>query len=245
MKKHVTIKEINLSYYEFGKGDPLLFLHGGRLRASIFKKTLNELSKSYRVIAPDIPGYGDSSTPKELWSFKNYADLFILFIEYLKIKEVIAVGYSLGGGVAYNMALISERVKKLVLINSAGIEKTSDNQLKRDFNRFLFYLVNPQYFSTFLILLREWVLFIFKHLMSFRHIKSIRKRLNDSYGYPNNIKIPTSIIWAKDDDIFPVKIAQKLHKLIKNSRLFIVDGNHDWVLFEEDKFIDYLNKALI
>ena len=80
--------------------------------------------------------------------------------------------------------------------------------------------------------------------MNFRHIKSIRKRLNDSYGYPNNIKIPTSIIWAKDDNIFPVKIAQKLHKLIKNSKLFIVNGNHDWVLYEENKFINYLKKAL-
>ena len=80
--------------------------------------------------------------------------------------------------------------------------------------------------------------------MDFRHIKIIRKGLNNSYGYLNNMKIPTSIIWAKNDSIFSVKIAQKLHKLIKNSQLFIVNGNHDWVLYDEDKFIDYLNTAL-
>ncbi|PIZ03612.1 MAG: hypothetical protein COY58_08475 [Gammaproteobacteria bacterium CG_4_10_14_0_8_um_filter_38_16] len=142
------------------------------------------------------------------------------------------------------MASVCEKVKKLILIDSAGIEKTSGNLQKRDFDRFLFYLTHLQYFLTFLILIKEWILFIFKHLMNFCHIKIMRKGLNDSYGYPDNIKIPTSIIWAKDDKIFPVEIAKKLQKAIKKSQLFIVNGNHDWVLYEENKFIDYLNKAL-
>lgn len=244
-RKETIIKGIKLVYYESGFGKPLLFLHGGRLQALTHKNILLKLSKKYHVLAPDIPGYGQSSTPKELWNFKDYANFFDKFLKRIKIKEIIVVGYSLGGGIAYNVALASKKVKKLVLINSAGVEKTSDNQLKRDFNRFIFYLFHPQYFPTFLILLKEWVLFFLKHLVSFGHIKSIRKILNNSYGYPDNLKIPTSIIWAIDDKIFPVKIAQKLHKLIKNSRLFIVNGNHDWVLYEEDKFIDYLNKALI
>lgn len=244
-KKDVIIQGIKLSYYEIGSGDCLIFFHGGRLRTLTFHKTLIALSKKYHVIAPDIPGYGDSSTPKELWSFKDYAEFFVSFIEYFKIKETIVVGYSLGGGIAYYMTSISKKVKKLVLIDSAGIEKTSGSGLKRDFDRLLFYLSHPQYSLTFFILIKEWLLFISKHLMNFRHIKNIRKGLNNSYGYPSNMKIPTSIIWAKDDKIFPVEIAQKLHKLTKNSQLFIVNGNHDWVLYEENKFIDYLNKALI
>lgn len=241
----IVINGLKLNYYESGSGRFLLFLHGGRLRALTFKKTLDKLSKKYHIVAPDIPGYGNSSTPQELWSFKDYAEFFVSFVDYLKIKEVIVIGYSLGGGIAYHIALTSEKVKKLVLIDSAGIEKTSGNQLKRDFNRFLFYLIHPQYFLTFLILLKEWGLFILKHLMNFNHIKSIRKILNNSYGYPNNLKIPTSLIWAKDDKIFPVEIAKKLQKTIKKSQLFVVNGNHDWVLYEENKFIDYLNEALI
>lgn len=240
----VVINGLKLNYYESGSGKFLLFLHGGRLRALTFKKTLDKLSKNYHVLAPDIPGYGQSSTPKELWNFKDYVNFFDKFLKRMKIKEVIVVGYSLGGGIAYNVALASKKVKKLVLINSAGVEKTSDNQLKRDFDRFIFYLFHLQYFPTFLILLKEWVLFLLKHFVSFGHIKDIRKILNNSYGYPDNLKIPTSIIWAIDDKIFPVKIAQKLHKLIKNSQLFIVNGNHDWVLYQEDKFIDYLNITL-
>jgi len=80
-RKKTIINGIELIYYESGSGKSLLFLHGGRLRALTFKKTINELSKNYHVIVPDIPGYGGSSTPKEPWSFKNYAEFFISFIE--------------------------------------------------------------------------------------------------------------------------------------------------------------------
>lgn len=241
----MVINDLKLNYYESGSGRLLLFLHGGRLRALTFKKTLYNLSKNYHVFAPDIPGYGETSTPKALWSFKDYANFFNSFLEHLNTKEAIVVGYSLGGGIAYNMALNSQKIKKLVLINSAGIEKTSSNQFKRDLDRLIFYLLHPQYFLTFLVLLKEWVLFFLKHLVNFNHIKKIRKILNNSYDYPDNLKTPTSIIWAKDDKIFPVKIAQKLHKLIKNSQLFIVNGNHDWVLYEDKRFINHLKKALV
>lgn len=244
IKKEIILQEIKLSYYEAGSGELLLFLHGGRVRALTFHKILDELSQKYHVIAPDIPGYGDSSTPKEIWSFYEYAKFFQLFLKTLKIEQVTVIGYSMGGGIACNLSLITKKIKKLVLIDSAGIEKTSGSELKRDFDRLLFYLSHPQYSLTFFILIKEWLLFILKHLMNFRHIKSIRKGLNNSYGYPSNMKIPTSIIWAKDDKIFPVEIAQKLYKLTKNSQLFIVNGNHDWILYKHFQFMKYLNKCI-
>ncbi len=243
-QKEIIINGIKLSFYELGTGKSLLFLHGGRLRALTFKKTIDKLSKSYHVIAPDIPGYGDSSTPRELWTFQDYSNFFVSFIKQIKIKELIVVGYSLGGGIAYNMASVYEKVEKLVLIDSAGIEKTLGSQRKRDFDRLVFYISHLQYFLSFFILIREWVLFIFKHLMNLNYIKSMRRNLNGSCSYLNNIKTPTSIIWAKNDSIFPVVIAEKLHQSIKNSKIFIVDGNHDWVLYDENKFIDRLNTAL-
>ncbi|OGK57841.1 hypothetical protein A3H86_01770 [Candidatus Roizmanbacteria bacterium RIFCSPLOWO2_02_FULL_41_9] len=244
MKKQVTIKGIDLSYHEFGKGNPLLFLHGGRLRAQIFIKTLNELSKNYYVIVPDIPGYGDSSTPKEPWSFGDYAEFFITLIEYLKIKEIIVVGYSLGGGIAYTITSMSKKVKKLILIDSAGIEKISDDELKRDINRLMFYLIHPWYFVTLFTLIKEWILFNLKHLLRKGDMNNIRINLGNSCQYLINIKVPTTIIWAKDDDIFPLKIAKKLKQSIKTSTLFIVKGNHDWILYDQKKFAEYLNKAL-
>lgn len=243
-RKEIVINGIKLNFYELGTGKSLLFLHGGRLRASTFKKTIDELSKRYHVIAPDIPGYGDSSTPKDVWTFQDYSNFFVSLVKQLEIKELIVVGYSLGGGIAYNLASSCEKVKKLVLIDSAGIEETLGSQRKRDFDRLIFYITHPQYYLSFFILLKEWILFIFKHLINLSYIKNMRLNLNNSRSYLNNILTPTSIIWAKNDSIFSVKIAEKLHQNIKNSKIFIVEGNHDWVLYDENKFIDYLNIAL-
>jgi len=244
MKNQVIINDINLSYFELGKGKTLIYFHGGRLKASTHQNILFKLSKKYHVIAPDIPGYGSSSTPKELWTFRDYALFFDKFLEKKNIKKAIVVGYSLGGGIAYNLANITPRVSRLVLIDSAGIEKTKDLEFLRDFKRLLFYFLNLKYFSTFFVLLKEYCLFNLKHLRDFFHMKNIRNNLNKSVGYIKNLKTPMSIIWAKNDEIFPVSIAKKLKKLSKNSKLFLINANHDWILYKEDKCIDTLNKAL-
>jgi len=139
-RKELIINGVKLCFYELGTGKSLLFFHGGRLRALTFKKTIEELSKNYHIIAPDIPGYGDSSTPKDVWTFQDYSNFFISFIKQLKVKELIVVGYSFGGGIAYNMASVCEKVEKLILIDSAGIEKTLDSQQKKDFDRLIFTL---------------------------------------------------------------------------------------------------------
>jgi len=244
MKKQTYINDINLGYFESGSGKTILFLHGGRLQALTHQNVLLKLAKKYHVLAPDIPGYGESSTPKEFWSFKDYANFFEKFLEELKIKEIIVIGYSLGGGIAYNLASISPRVRKLVLIDSAGIEKTKKIEFTRDFKRLLFYFLNPKYSMIFFVLVKEYILFIFKHIKNLNHIKNIRDNLNNSVGYIKNLKTPTSIIWTKNDDIFPVSIAEKLKKSIRNSKLFLVNDNHDWALYNEGKLMDILNIAL-
>ncbi|OQY66361.1 hypothetical protein B6D29_02800 [Microgenomates bacterium UTCPR1] len=244
MKNKILLDNLNLHYLELGKGQDILFLHGGRLQALAHQNILIKLSKEYHVIAPDIPGYGESSTPKELWTFQDYAKFFDNFLGKINIEEVIAIGYSLGGGIAYNLANISPRVKKLILIDSAGIEKTYGTEFMRDFKRLLFYLLNPRYFSTLLTLFKEYLLFNLEHLKNFSQIKKIRNNLNNSTGYIKDLKVDTSIIWAKNDEIFPVSIADKLKKSIKNSKLFLVNDNHDWIFYAEDKLMDILNKAL-
>lgn len=244
MRNDILLDNLNLHYFELGRGQNILFFHGGRLQALTHQNILSKLSKKYHVIAPDIPGYGESSTPKELWSFKDYAQFFDKFLERINVKEVIIIGYSLGGGVAYNLANISSRVKKLILIDSAGIEKTKEEEFIRDFKRLLFYLLNPRYFPTFLILLKEYLSFNLKHLKDLSQINKIRNNLNNSTGYIKNLKVDTSIIWGKNDEIFPVSIAEKLKTTIKNSKLFLVNDNHDWILYSEDKLMDILNKAL-
>jgi len=89
-KNEIKIAGLNLIYYELGSGKTLFF-RGGRLRALTHINILKELSKNYHVIAPDIPGYGESSTPKVSWSFKDYSIFFDKFMEKINVKEVTAL----------------------------------------------------------------------------------------------------------------------------------------------------------
>ncbi len=243
MIKKKNIGGIDLSYYEFGKGEPLLFLHGGRTRASTYKKSLDELSKKYRVIAPDIPGYGDSSVPNTPWSFEDYAKFFQSFVNRLELKEFVVVGYSFGGGIAYNLAFICKNVKKLILVDAAVTKKTN-GELRNDVNRLIFYLFRPQYYSILCALIKEGILFNLKYLGNRDKITNARANLRNTNRFLENISVPTVIIWATRDSIFPVDTANKLHKSIKHSRLILVNENHEWPLFNQKLFVKYVFRAL-
>src|SRR5438045_176580 len=93
-KQTITTNNQQVTYYKFGHGKPLLFLHGGRVRALTFRKLLQHLAQEYTVIAPDIPGYGDSETPKGVWSFTDYAAFFDAFLRDLDLEKVTVMGYS-------------------------------------------------------------------------------------------------------------------------------------------------------
>lgn len=243
-KRAISIQSIRLTFYDLGSGYPILFLHGGRIRALTFKKTLTELSKTHRVVAPDIPGYGDSSTPLRPWSFKEYAQFFLEVLEKLKIDKVTVIGYSLGGGIAYHLTSLTPKVKKLILIDSAGVEINRESESHKDISRLLFYLSRPQYLLTFLSLLNEYARFMVKHLGTSDRIQNIRKNLNNSSQYLKGFTIPTIIIWAINDEFFPFSIAKKLNSTIQKSTLVPVKGTHDWPLYKNEDFNSILNRYL-
>ncbi len=143
IKKQTKIDDITLTYYVLGKGRPVLFPHGGRIRALTHKNNLELLAKKYLVIAPDMPSHGDSDTPKKIWSFIDFANFFDKFLNELKLKNVTVIGYSFGGGVAFNLAAISKDVSKLILVNAAGQGSYGKSDFVINIQRLYFYLTSP------------------------------------------------------------------------------------------------------
>ena len=90
-----------------GSGVPLLFLHGNSSTKDVFATQLaGPLGQSHRCIAIDLPGHGNSSDahdPHATYSIAGYADAVIEVLEALDIDQVVVVGWSLGGHVAYEM----------------------------------------------------------------------------------------------------------------------------------------------
>ena len=113
----VVARGVKTFYLEAGSGPPVILLHGlGATNASMLT-TLWELSGDHRVIAPDLPGFGESGKPIRSYDATFYAEWIIDLLDQLGIDRADFIGNSMGGRVAIEAALCApERVGRLVLL---------------------------------------------------------------------------------------------------------------------------------
>jgi len=126
--KEVVLQDsTHCSYIEMGNGDTtLLFIHGLGSYSQAWKRQLTELSKRYRCIAIDLPGYGKSALQTEKISMFYYAEVVHALLKELNAKNPILVGHSMGAQVAvHTSALYPGDYLGLVLLAPAGIETFS------------------------------------------------------------------------------------------------------------------------
>ena len=258
--KTIKIRNIKISYIEIGEGsmgsvsksssvstgstgnivdasDTVLFLHGGGLRASTYSKMLNNLAIKYRVIAPDLPGFGNSSVPNFVWNYSGYVNYLNEFIKNLNLNNIILIGHSLGGGIAIHLAVKSNKIKKLILIDSVGIPpKYSRNKLAlKLINKSIKELVFMKDRKTAFITIKD---FLHNIVHQDRNVFTMAKTVENLIYFENKnvfdrINVPTLILWGTQDELFCKDIAYKFSQLIKNSELKFINGNHDWVLLCE------------
>jgi pimeloyl-ACP methyl ester carboxylesterase len=116
--RSVSTGRVRLSVLEAGDGPPVLALHGLGGTKGSFLPTVNALSNRYRVIAFDLPGFGDSDKPiGAAYDARFFADVCIDLLDALELDRVHLVGNSLGGRIALEVALRRpERVNRLTLL---------------------------------------------------------------------------------------------------------------------------------
>lgn len=242
-------KGVSLAYFQGGLGKSVLFLHGGGVRALTYRRFLRALLKKYRVIAPDLPCFGASSTPKETWGLDNYAECLDKFIGHLGLQEVIVIGHSMGGGVALNLATISDRVKGLVLVDSVGKSNGySNNKFRYKFyiEKTILNLTHLGSLPMFLITIRDFSGNKLKRIFQWPHIiKTMEKCLFANFTEFPKVRIPTLILWGDKDEIFSVESASFFHKNISASTLKLVQGNHDWCLFKPDALANLIDQWIV
>lgn len=109
----------SLHYLQQGAGDAVLLLHGLGSCAEHWSTQLLALSQHYRVIAADFRGHGQSSPSKHPFTMQQLAADMLALLEHLDISRCQVVGFSLGGMVAFELALLApQRIQSLVIINS-------------------------------------------------------------------------------------------------------------------------------
>jgi pimeloyl-ACP methyl ester carboxylesterase len=102
----------------------VLFLHGWGAPTATYRLLLDHLATYCRVVAPDLPGFGDSAEPESAWCVDDYVEWTLAFAAALGLREVILMNHSFGGRIS--IKLLARRpvpltVKKAVFMDAAGI----------------------------------------------------------------------------------------------------------------------------
>jgi pimeloyl-ACP methyl ester carboxylesterase len=111
-----------VTYTTAGSGEPLLLLHGLGGTRHTWKRVIGALAATHTVIAPDLPGHGDSDPPAGDYSLGAHASTLRDLLVTLEHPSAAIAGHSLGGGIALQFAYqFPDRVTRLALISSGGL----------------------------------------------------------------------------------------------------------------------------
>ncbi len=115
---HVTANGLHYYYEVRGTGEPLLLLHGGLGSIEMFGPVLTKLAATRQVIGVDLQGHGRTELGDRKMSLVDMGDDMAVILGQLGYEQVDVMGYSLGAGVAFRLAVQHpERVRRLVLVS--------------------------------------------------------------------------------------------------------------------------------
>jgi len=131
-KDPATGEEVQLSYKDYGKGRPVVLIHGWPLSKDMWEYQIDDLvNAGLRVIKYDRRGFGKSDKPWNGYDYDTFAHDLKAVMDTLDLQDAVLVGFSMGGGevVRYLSRFGSNRVSKIVLVSSVTpyLLKTADN----------------------------------------------------------------------------------------------------------------------
>lgn len=246
----ILSNKINLYYEVKGDGQPLLFIHGLGSSGRDWELQVQEFSKTYRVITFDLRGHGQSDKPPGPYSMPMFASDTAGLLKALGVESTHVVGLSLGGGVAFQLAIDSPTlVKTMVIVNSAPelVVHTFKDQLE----------IWQRFAIVRLLGMRRMGEVLSKRLFPKTEHAPIRTTFaerwaeNDPRAYQNamramigwsvmdklgSIRCPTLIVSA-DQDYTPVALKEEYMKLMPNAQLVVIpDAHHATPVEQPEKF---------
>lgn len=257
--RYIKMGFINTRYWSAGtKGNPVILLHGGGSSIEIWSYNIQALAQHHRVFAFDMVGTGLSDKPAVAYSLDYQLQFLRAFLDTLDIQQASLIGNSMGGSIALKFAIESpERVRKLGLISSFGLGQEIDigDRLLAAFPA-IAQLIPPSRNVVRMVLNscvydpksvpEEWIELnlqrfnlpgckeaLISLLIANLDFWGVRREVfSPIVRQLDRIKVPTLIIWGKQDAIVPVSHADFAARKIPHSRLHIFDRCGHWAQVE-------------
>jgi pimeloyl-ACP methyl ester carboxylesterase len=255
--RFITVDGCKIHYHEAGTGEPLVLLHGGGPGAtgwSNYSRNIPTLAERFRVIVPDLPGFGKSDMkPRDQNTWEWYGPLMGRFLDELRIERAHFVGNSLGGATTLVLALERpDKINRMVLMGSAG-GLPMFAVAPTDAIRTLFYFYDGEGPSK--ARLKGFVnQFVFDpsqvtdELLDQRMAAAMRPEIVDNPpmrpipGKPRqeiwrdarlaSLRHEVMFIWGREDRVMPIDGVFVLLKQIPRARLYVLPRCGHWAQWE-------------
>lgn len=111
----------NIYYEVYGSGEPLFLLHGYTLSSRHWLPYIDDFKDNYEVYVVDLPGHGKSDAFADTLSIKSVAQDVNALVDYLNLDTIKAIGFSFGGDILYQLAVINPtRITSMITIGAVG-----------------------------------------------------------------------------------------------------------------------------
>ena len=260
----VRVRDRWMNLVDVGEGPVVMFVHGISGCWQNWLENIPRFARDHRVLAVDLPGFGESQMPVETISIRGYADTLDALLDVLGVGEVRIVANSMGGFVGADLAIrYPARVERLVLAAAAGLSvefirtRRKEGLRHRAENVVFSGIGRVASFSPLLAgrgRLRSALLLLFTahparlpSQLAYEQIKGSGKpgfsgALDALCSYPireqlAEIACPTLIVWGSRDLLVPVKDAALFERLISDARVVIYkDTGHLTMLERPARF---------
>lgn len=255
--KSVVANGIATNYHDVGEGPPVLLIHGsgpGVTGWANWRLTIPALATRFRVLAPDMVGFGFTERPADVqYNMENWVSHIIGFMDALGIEQAHLVGNSFGGGLALALAIRApQRVNRLVLMGSAGVSFPITDGLDRVWG-YTPSLANMRSLLDVFAFNRS---LLNEDLARMRYEASIRPGFQEAFSrmFPaprqrgvDGLASPesairalphqTMIVHGREDKVIPLSSSYKLFDLIPRAQLHMFGECGHWTQIEHaDRF---------
>jgi len=237
---YVQIDDVRLAYDDVGSGPELLLFHGYPFNRSLWVEQLDALSKAFRVITPDLRGFGESDISGGESTMNRMAQDVVRLMDALEISSAIVGGLSMGGYVVLAFyKQFASRVRGLVLADTRAQADTEEAKQVRTqqaeqiltsgmasiTDAMLPKLLTPETVSK-----RPEVVKRIRDMMLKTKPAGAAAALmgmaarEDQTALLHRISVPTLILVGRDDPITPLQDSEQMHDSIAGSRLVVIEN---------------------
>jgi len=263
MEKSLIVNGININYVDTGEGEAIVLIHGHPFDHTMWQPQIEAFSGKYRVIVPDLRGYGKSSLPVTgKTTFADYATDIILLLDVLGVSTFHVAGLSMGGQLAMEcFRQAPSRIKSLILADTfAGLDTPEAKKARNDgadrmeregmggyANESIHKMIKAEHVTT----MPDVAAHVMRMMTSTNPkaaataMRARSARIDYLREVLPQITVPVLVVVGRQDEFTPVAKAEEMHAAIPNSKLVVIeDAGHMPNLERPEEFNGIVMKFL-